>query len=51
MLARSEVTMFDPPQILDTDVELGDNAITVLRKRYLLRGPNDEPTKTPTEMF
>jgi ribonucleoside-diphosphate reductase alpha chain len=43
--------MFDPPQSLNTAIELGENALTVLRKRYLLRGPDGEPAETPAEMF
>ncbi len=33
------------------EIPLSDNALTVLRKRYLLRGPDGEPVETPTQMF
>jgi ribonucleoside-diphosphate reductase alpha chain len=32
-------------------IPLSDNALTVLRKRYLLRGPDGEPVETPAQMF
>ncbi|MFN2218246.1 MAG: adenosylcobalamin-dependent ribonucleoside-diphosphate reductase [Anaerolineae bacterium] len=35
----------------DREIALNDNALTVLRKRYLLRGPDGEPIETPAEMF
>lgn len=35
----------------DREIALSDNALTVLRKRYLLRGPDGEPIETPAEMF
>jgi ribonucleoside-diphosphate reductase alpha chain len=39
------------PASLDRDIALGNNALTVLRKRYLLRGPDGQPAETPTQMF
>jgi ribonucleoside-diphosphate reductase alpha chain len=39
------------PSILDREIPLSDNALTVLRKRYLLRGPHGEPAETPAQMF
>jgi len=46
------------PQIVDWDptdsepeIPLSDNALTVLRKRYLLRGANGHSAETPAEMF
>ncbi len=32
-------------------IELDENALTVLRKRYLLRGQDGQPAETPEEMF
>jgi ribonucleoside-diphosphate reductase alpha chain len=46
-----------PPQIptlptdLDHDIRLTDNALTVLRKRYLLHGNDGEPIEAPAEML
>ncbi len=51
MPARSDVMLFDPPSTLETDIGLGENALTVLRRRYLLRGFDGEPIETPVEMF
>jgi ribonucleoside-diphosphate reductase alpha chain len=39
------------PSILDREIALSDNALTVLRKRYLLRGPDGEPAESPAQMF
>ncbi len=39
------------PSELEQEIHLSDNALTVLRKRYLLRGPNGEPVETPAQMF
>jgi ribonucleoside-diphosphate reductase alpha chain len=39
------------PTILDREIPLSENALTVLRKRYLLRGPDGEPAETPAQMF
>ncbi len=39
------------PSELDQEIPLSDNALTVLRKRYLLRGPDGEPIETPAQMF
>ena len=36
---------------LDQEITLSDNALMVLRKRYLLRGPDGEPVETPAQMF
>jgi ribonucleoside-diphosphate reductase alpha chain len=42
----------DPiPPALDREIPLNENALTVLRKRYLLRGPDGDPIETPAEMF
>ena len=38
-----------PPE--DREIPLSDNAVTVLRKRYLLRGPDGEPIETAAQMF
>jgi ribonucleotide reductase alpha subunit len=39
------------PQYLEWEIPLSDNALTVLAKRYLLRGPDGEPAETPAQMF
>jgi ribonucleoside-diphosphate reductase alpha chain len=39
------------PSVLDRDIPLSDNALTVLRKRYLLRKPDGEPAETAAQMF
>jgi ribonucleoside-diphosphate reductase alpha chain len=39
------------PSSLDHEIALSGNALTVLRKRYLLRGPDGEPAETPAQMF
>ncbi|MCL7451625.1 MAG: adenosylcobalamin-dependent ribonucleoside-diphosphate reductase [Anaerolineae bacterium] len=36
---------------MDREIPLSENALTVLRKRYLLRGSDGEPIETPGEMF
>ena len=51
MLERSDVLTWTPPPDSTTQIEIGENALTVLRKRYLLRGLDGEPIETPTEMF
>ena len=44
--------MVDPePGSAGHEITLDDNALTVLRKRYLLRGPDGEPSEEPAEMF
>jgi ribonucleoside-diphosphate reductase alpha chain len=35
----------------DREIPLSENALTVLRKRYLLRGRDGEPIETPAQMF
>jgi ribonucleoside-diphosphate reductase alpha chain len=35
----------------DRRLSLSENALTVLRRRYLLRGPDGEPAESPEEMF
>jgi ribonucleoside-diphosphate reductase alpha chain len=41
-----------PNQVMpDHHLSLSDNALTVVRKRYLLRGPDGEPAESPAEMF
>lgn len=37
--------------LLNQEIPLGDNALTVLHKRYLRHGANGEPTETPNQMF
>jgi ribonucleoside-diphosphate reductase alpha chain len=44
-------TMDPIPTIMDREIPLSENALTVLRKRYLLRGPDGEPAETPAQMF
>ena len=39
------------PSPEDREIPLSDNALTVLRKRYLLRGPDGEPIETAAQMF
>ena len=55
MPEQSKVMMQDPtdviPSWLDGEIPLSDNALTVLRKRYLLHGPDGEPAETPNQMF
>ena len=36
------------PSSLDREISLSDNALTVLGKRYLLRGSDGEPVETHT---
>ncbi len=38
-------------QRVDDDVGLSDNALTVLKKRYLAKDSTGEPVETPREMF
>lgn len=49
-VAARETADRNPPSF-EEDIALDDNGLTVLRKRYLLRGPNGEPAETPAEMF
>ena len=50
-MGKSELTAIPPlPEGLPR-IELSDNSIQVLRKRYLRRGANDEPVETVDEMF
>ncbi len=55
MREQIEVTTLEPthdvPQMVHKEISLSDNAMTVLRKRYLLRGPDGEPVETPAQMF
>jgi ribonucleoside-diphosphate reductase alpha chain len=39
------------PPSLNREIALSDNALTVLRKRYLLRNSDGEPVETPAQMF
>ena len=48
---HSDTKPVDPPPDLQADIQLGDNAMTVLRRRYLLRGMDGEPVETPAQMF
>ena len=43
--------MLSQPADLDRDIRLTQNAVTVLRRRYLLRGSDGEPAETSAEMF
>ncbi|MGD9316933.1 MAG: adenosylcobalamin-dependent ribonucleoside-diphosphate reductase [Anaerolineae bacterium] len=44
--------LFDTiPPSLDREIPLSENALTVLGKRYLLRGPDGKPAETPDQMF
>jgi ribonucleoside-diphosphate reductase alpha chain len=47
----TEETIDPLPSALDREIPLSDNALTVLRKRYLMRGLDGEPVETPAEMF
>ena len=47
---RSSMTVVPPPS-LDQEIPLSENAMTVLRRRYLLRGADGEPAETPAQMF
>ena len=50
-MGKSELIAIPPlPEGLPR-IELSDNSIQVLRKRYLRRGANDEPVETVDEMF
>ncbi len=48
---HADIVPIDPPQDLQADIQLDDNAMTVLRRRYLLRGLDGEPIETPAQMF
>jgi ribonucleoside-diphosphate reductase alpha chain len=48
-ITRESASLAQPP--LDAEIPLSENAQTVLRKRYLLRGPDGEPAETPAQMF
>jgi len=39
------------PPSLNAEIPLSENALTVLRKRYLLRDADGEPIETPAQMF
>jgi ribonucleoside-diphosphate reductase alpha chain len=39
------------PPLKPRTVRLSPNALTVLRRRYLAKGPTGDPIETPTEMF
>ena len=39
------------PSMVDLEVELSPNALTVLEKRYLKKGKNGRVIETPEEMF
>ena len=51
----SKVMKQDPADralsLLDGELPLSDNALTVLHKRYLRHGPDGEPAETPSQMF
>ncbi|MFC2029306.1 adenosylcobalamin-dependent ribonucleoside-diphosphate reductase [Chloroflexota bacterium] len=44
-------TVHPSADMLDSEISLSSNAMTVLRRRYLLRGTDGEPVETPAEMF
>ncbi len=46
-----QVTADPLPASLNQEISLSDNALTVLRRRYLLRGADGEPIETPAQMF
>jgi len=39
------------PSMVDLEVRLSSNALTVLEKRYLKKGKNGRMIETPEEMF
>jgi ribonucleoside-diphosphate reductase alpha chain len=55
MPEQSQVLKQDPPEqiqsLLDREIPLSDNALTVLQKRYLRHGSNGELVETPGQMF
>jgi ribonucleoside-diphosphate reductase alpha chain len=48
---QANILAADIPATLDDDIQLDENALTVLNKRYLLHGPDGEPAETPAQMF
>lgn len=50
IVATHEIANLAQP-LLERDLPLSENARTVLRKRYLLRGSDGEPAETPAQMF
>ncbi|MGD8793186.1 MAG: adenosylcobalamin-dependent ribonucleoside-diphosphate reductase, partial [Anaerolineae bacterium] len=50
VVATKENTEPAPPEPAP-GIPLSENALTVLRKRYLLRGQDGQPAETPDEMF
>ncbi|MFN2226328.1 MAG: ribonucleotide reductase N-terminal alpha domain-containing protein, partial [Anaerolineae bacterium] len=51
MDARTQTIEDSMPPSLNAEIPLSENALTVLRKRYLLRGADGEPVETPAQMF
>ncbi len=49
VVSRPREEALPPPQELE--IPLSENALTVLRKRYLRRGPDGEPIETAAQMF
>jgi ribonucleoside-diphosphate reductase alpha chain len=49
--AMTQESVDSIPPHLDREIPLSDNALTVLAKRYLLRGHDGEPAETPSQMF
>ncbi len=47
------MTLIDAPVLSDVELNqsFSENSYTVLRKRYLRKGPDGEPIETPAEMF
>ncbi|HNS49613.1 MAG TPA: adenosylcobalamin-dependent ribonucleoside-diphosphate reductase [Anaerolineae bacterium] len=48
---RSPIGLPDEPPALDREILLTENALTVLRRRYLRHGAHGEPVESPAEMF
>jgi ribonucleoside-diphosphate reductase alpha chain len=49
--APTRTTIGPLPPSAGQEIPLSENAMTVLRRRYLLRGPDSEPAETPAQMF
>ena len=49
--AMTQESVESIPYHLEREIPLSDNALTVLAKRYLLRGHDGEPAETPSQMF
>jgi ribonucleoside-diphosphate reductase alpha chain len=51
IVVATEETTEPAPQESERAIPLSENALTVLRKRYLLRSTDGKPAETPAEMF